>query len=132
MYSLMEFSISFQLLPPAYVVRREGNVLTRVCPSIHPSVCPQGGTPPGLEGGYPTQVRIRGVPWPGLDGGVPKVGYPLPRQGWGTPPLRFSLRSRRYASCVHAGGLSCSIDIYPWWEKSYEKLMGISSYLHTF
>ena len=26
-------------LPPAYVVRREGNVLTRVCPSV----CPQGG-----------------------------------------------------------------------------------------
>ena len=31
------------LLPPAYVVRREGHVLTRVCPSIHDSVCPQGG-----------------------------------------------------------------------------------------
>ena len=30
------------LLPPAYVVRREGNVLTRVCPSIHQSVCPRG------------------------------------------------------------------------------------------
>ena len=29
-----------QLLPPAYVVRREGNVLTCVCPSV----CPQGGT----------------------------------------------------------------------------------------
>ena len=33
-------------LPTAYVVRREGNVLTRVCPSIHPSIClstPKGG-----------------------------------------------------------------------------------------
>ena len=28
-----------RLLPPAYVVRREGNVLTRVCPSVYP----QGG-----------------------------------------------------------------------------------------
>ena len=33
------------LLLTAYVVRWEGNVLTRVCPSIHPSVCPHlGGT----------------------------------------------------------------------------------------
>ena len=31
--------IMITLLPPAYVVRREGNVLTRVCPSV----CPQGG-----------------------------------------------------------------------------------------
>ena len=29
-----------KLLQPAYVVRREGNVLTRVCLSV----CPQGGT----------------------------------------------------------------------------------------
>ena len=32
----------FHLLPPAYVVRREGNVLTRVCPSICLST---GGVP---------------------------------------------------------------------------------------
>ena len=32
-------------LPPAYVVRREGNVLTRVCPSIHLSDHRRGGYP---------------------------------------------------------------------------------------
>ena len=34
--------VPLQSLPPAYVVRREGNVLTRVCPSV----CPQGGAVP--------------------------------------------------------------------------------------
>ena len=61
-----------QLLPTAYVVRREGNVFTRVCPSIHPSVCPHwlgGGVPqPGPDG--------RGVPQPGPDGGPLPRGYP--------------------------------------------------------
>ena len=60
-----------KLLPTAYVVRREGNVFTRFCPSIHPSVCPPGrGTPPGQTGGYP-------------NGEYP--GYPLARSGWGVP-----------------------------------------------
>ena len=33
------------LLPPAYVVRREGNVLTRVCPSVCPQWGGGGGVP---------------------------------------------------------------------------------------
>ena len=36
---------SLMLLLPAYVVRREGNVLTRVCPSIHLPVHGGGGVP---------------------------------------------------------------------------------------
>ena len=97
------------LLPPAYVVRREGNVLTCVCPSIHPSVCPRGGGDPGqvqtggypsqvlTGGGYPSQVQMGG--WGGgtlarsgwgdtlarsRQGGVPKVGVPPGRDG--VPP----------------------------------------------
>ena len=122
-------------LPPAYVVGREGNVLTRVCPSIHPSICPQGvgggypypimlcnisqnamGQPGGYparssQGGYPGQVQLGGVPWPG---GIPCWGVPWPE---GTLPggtqlgqhREYLLHGRRYASCVHAGGLSCLI-----------------------
>ena len=169
---------------------REGNVLTRVCPSIILSVhrgggvsishnalqhfpechevggypgqvppltgypprgVPGSGTPPGgvprsgtppwggtrvrsPPGGYPGQVpprpgtppgggtRVRyppgGVPgsgtppWGGYPGQVPPGGVP----GSGTPPgggtrvgqqKEYSLHGGRYASCVHAGGLSC-------------------------
>ena len=84
--------VQFLSLPPAYVVRREGNVLTRVCPSV----CPQGGYPypimlcnitqnamgqPGgtLVGGYPGRgVPGRGYPGGGLPGrGCTLVGgYP--------------------------------------------------------
>ena len=160
---------------------REGNVLTSVCPSIHPSVCPQGGypypimlcnisqnamrqrrggtqTPPPPRGGtrlryppggYPAQVppgggylsRVPppppggvpgpppgGVPGPGTPGGVPEPGTPPgvpgpPPGGGGVggypaqvpPPTRvgqqkeYSLHGGRYASCVHAGGLSCAL-----------------------
>ena len=87
----------FLYLPPAYVVRREGNVLTRVCPSIHLSVhggvpishnalqhfpeCHgadtggrEGGTLPGpAGGGYPARSSQGGYP----AGGVPCRGeYP--------------------------------------------------------
>ena len=64
---------SLNLLPPAYVVRREGNVLTRVCPSV----CPQGG-----RGYLPWPCpRYLSTPWPGQDGGegVPQRTYPHPR-----------------------------------------------------
>ena len=79
---------------------REDYVLTRVCPSIHPSVCPH------LGGGYPGQVGrggvtparsswVEGVPLPG--GTLPQVppwqtwpgGYPTSGSNWyaavGTP-----------------------------------------------
>ena len=65
-------------LPPAYVVRREGNSFTLL-------VCPQGGVPishnalqhfpecHGAAGGVPCQVQLGGYPGQG--------GYP----GWGVP-----------------------------------------------
>ena len=72
---------SMLFLPTAYVVRREGYVLTRVCLSVHRGV-PQpwtGGTPPG-----------RGVPRPGPIGGTPARSdqggrYPGQVQMGGTP-----------------------------------------------
>ena len=147
---------------------REGNVLTRVCPSINLSVHRGGypypimlcnisqnamrwggypdppwggtqvryppwlGTPPGgggtrvryppgggypgqvpPRGGYPGQVPPRGgtrVRYP--PGGVTRVRYPP--GGGGTrvgQQKEYSLHGGRYASCVHAGGLSCSVNI---------------------
>ena len=63
-------TINSTLLPTAYVVRREGNVFTRVCPSIHQSVCPH------REGvGYPSQVQLGGgTPARSSLGGYPDRG----------------------------------------------------------
>ena len=137
----------YNLLPPAYVVRREGTVFTGVCLSTgggyrSPGTPPRGGYqspgPGPPQGGVPgsgtppgggTKVR---VPPPG--GGGTRVRYPPPGGGTrvrypprggcrspGTPPggggyltrvgqqKEYSLHGGRYASCVHAGGLSC------WW-----------------
>ena len=60
-------SMRYDLLPPAYVVRREGNVLTRVCPSV----CPQGGVPISHNAlqHYPECHGAAGGGHPG--GGVP-------------------------------------------------------------
>ena len=94
---------------------------------------PRGGTLPGPAGGggYPARSSWGGYParssWghtlpgeggtlPGgtLPGGILLGGYPA--GGWGVPCLagsqlgqqkEYSLHDGRYASCVHAGGLSC-------------------------
>ena len=65
-----------------------------------------GGGVPGkvqLGGGVPSQVQAGGTPQPGPGGG----GGTLP----GVPRLGHQkeclIRRGRYASCVHAGGLSC-------------------------
>ena len=74
-------------------------------------------------GGVPCQVQPGGVPWPGggtLVGGYPGRGGTLAGgvyPGWGgTLPgggtqlgqhREYLLHGGRYASCVHAGGLSC-------------------------
>ena len=102
-------------LPPAYVVRQEGNVLTRVCPGWgDPSQVQMGGTPPQARsrGGIspPPQVQM-GQPdpdgrdrggQPGPDGDTPAPS-PQDRTAYGVLDTRWA-----YASCVHAGGLSCS------------------------
>ena len=97
---------TWDLLLPAYVVRPE--VMFSLCPPF------RGGGVPGLRsgGGTPSQVWLRGVPSLRF-GGVPHLrsgGYPI--SGPGYPPQtdhhsKLLLRGGQYASCVHAGGLSC-------------------------
>ena len=74
-----------------------------------------------LDWGYPCQVQIGGYPHPALDGRCPHStldgGYPCQVQTGGPPargypPIQdnrweYLIRRSRYASCVHAGGLSC-------------------------
>ena len=66
--------------------------------------------PWGSRGGVPCQVQLGGVPWlggyPGW--GVPWPGGTLPGGGTQLGQHReYLLHGGRYASCVHAGGLSC-------------------------
>ena len=85
---------------------------------------PIPGTPHTWDGVPPPRLGMRYPPGPGM-GYPPDLGWgtPKPDLGWGTPPdLRgypptwdgvppqhseYLLRGGRYASCVHAGGLSC-------------------------
>ena len=98
-------------LPPAYVVRREGNVLTRVCLSVHRGgVSPaRGGRSVQPWGGGPVQAG-RGVGQSSQGGGPAGEGG---QSSWGGGSAKigqhreYLLHGGRYASCVHAGGLSC-------------------------
>ena len=93
----------------------------------HPRSGPGGGGTPSQvwPGGVPyprsgwggyrgsPQPGQEGVPWPdqtwdGVPPLGPGTGYP-PGSGMGYPPWHSEhlLRGGRYASCVHAGGLSC-------------------------
>ena len=81
-----------------------------------PILGPGGGVPHprSRQGGIPSQVQAgEGVPHPksrwgrGTPAGVPPwQGTPPPAEV-PPPPPRYFLRRGRYASCVHAGGLSC-------------------------
>ena len=96
---------------------REGNIYTWECLSVHNCGGGWGGTPSEVwwqgGGGYPIPgLAGGGYPIPGLAGG----GVPHPQTwdwvppldlGPGTPPPEHLIRGGRYASCVHAGGLSC-------------------------
>ena len=67
---------------------REGNVLTSVCPSIHPSVCPRGGYPYPIMLCNISQNAMR--QWGGPGQVPPLGGYPDPPWGvpgppWGVP-----------------------------------------------
>ena len=124
------FTACMQHLPPAYLVRRQ--VIFSVCLSVHG----EEGTPgfwflvtgpwpfPRRGGGF-SLVRpvTRGYPWTGPRG-TPERGRSQdwrysphrPKQDWGTPPPPHGqdqtlhlLCSAQYASCGHAGGLSCYI-----------------------
>ena len=67
-----------------------------------------GGTLPGgipcLGGTLLEGYQGRVPPWPGQDGGVPCWGGTQVGQ-----QKEYSLHGGRYASCVHAGGLSCKV-----------------------
>ena len=92
----------------AYITDRVRSTMVRYCfhrcLSVH------------TWGGYPGQVQmVGGVPWvspgqgsgpphPRLDGVPPGRGYPRP-PGTGQQ-MQYLTRRGRYASCVHAGGLS--------------------------
>ena len=71
---------------------REGNVLTSVCPSIHPSVCPQGG-------GYPYPIMLCNISQNAMRqwGG----GTRTPPGGYQTRPPGQDRRSTHYT----AGGM---------------------------
>ena len=145
--------ILVRLLPPAYVVRREGTVFTGVCLStgggqVSPAgggvrsvqlagggVSPAGGggvrsVQLGGQGGV-RSVQPGGVSqWEGgqfssAGGGVSQWGDQVSQARGGGVSQRggggrglsakigqqneYSLHGGRYASCVHAGGLSCSV-----------------------
>ena len=67
-------------------------------------------------GGYPGRVPPGQVRMGGYSGRVCPPGRvpPPARSGWGGTQLgqqkEYSLHGRRYASCVHAGGLSCLLN----------------------
>ena len=69
------YNIQMSIVTARVRSTREGNVLTSVCPSIHPSVCPQGGVR------YPP----RGVQVPPGGSGTPPGGPGTPPGGPGTP-----------------------------------------------
>ena len=89
------------LLPPAYVVRREGNVLTRVCPSIclstgGGSVQPGGGSV--QPGGGSVQLAGGGVSPAGGGQSSQQGGSVQPGGGGQVLTTRWAvclLRSRR-------------------------------------
>ena len=130
--------ISSLFLPTAYVVRDGGGYIFTLFVSPHlrwgGGGVWGGGVPrPGPDwGGTTARSRQGGVPHPALDGGggggrlpwpgpnggggggtpsSPLVGCP-PARGYPPPravqQMEYLIRRGRHASCVHAGGLSCS------------------------
>ena len=106
---------------------REGNIYTWECLSVHNcgggvprprsgggvphSRSSQGGGPHPRsgQGGYPLPPDLRYPPDLGW-GTPPDLGWGTPSPqtwDWVPPPPEHLIRGGRYASCVHAGRLSC-------------------------
>ena len=114
----------------------EGNVLTHVCPSIHDSVCPQGGVSPQSSWGGGCQVKgqsSRGEGVRSSQGGCqvqPGEGSGPTKGGRGGQVQSAGGRGGGehlapscgwYASCVHAGGLY-------WFNKSIQTYSYLESH----
>ena len=102
-FQVIACKISHLFLPPAYIVRREGNSFTLLaCPHLG------GGGRSSRGGGQSSRGGVSpargGVSQPGGGGGQPAGGGGSAKIG---QQNEYSLHGRRYASCVHAGGLSC-------------------------
>ena len=83
----------------ARIRRMTGGYIFSLCVSPHPG------------GGEGTPSSWGGYPLPRSRGGTPSSWWDVPQQGV-PPPEQHSvylLRGGRYASCVQAGGLSCSV-----------------------
>ena len=100
-------------LPPGQVRMGEG-----VPQGTYPPI--QGTYPPARsgwgrvpQGTYPLWPRHL-PPWPGRDGeGVPQgTNSPPPSRPRYLPPAKDLLHGGWYTSCVHAGGLSCLLNIF--------------------
>ena len=110
-----------RFLPTAYVVRREGYVLTRVCLSVHtwgggyPGQVQMGGgcTPARSDGGGGQRGTLgrsrQGVPQPGPAGvGYPTLGPPPPSDLARGVPLRgggYPTSGKRWISWYAAVGM---------------------------
>ena len=95
---------------------------------------------PGFRQRYPISGPDGGTPIQDQDGGTPikdwmgVPGYPPSRTGWGTPPRQETdqhsellLCGGRYASCVHAGGLSC----YPNFLSGYQHVNAVDTQIQV-
>ena len=99
--------------PPARAGWGEGGI-PRYLPPPHQGTYPRQGTypPPPGQGTFPLPPTRAG--W---GKGVPQGTYP--HQGFSPPPppaKDLLLHVGRYASCVHAEGLSCLIFLSAWYE----------------
>ena len=73
------------------------------------SIQPDRGVPPSQDGGYPLPMRLDEGTCPiELDGGTPSSRETEQHS-------RYLLRGKRYAACVHAGGLSCFLSCHPYY-----------------
>ena len=117
-----DISTATAFLPSAFRRNGEGTVFTGICllTGGYPHLPTGGGgshsalwgegIPSSLMEGTPIQPNggVPHSPRPGLDGVPPP---PPARTGWGYPPEgtvdEYLIRGGQYASCVHAGGLSC-------------------------
>ena len=81
--------------------------------SLHPEgggVPPSQGRYPPVQGKYPPS-RVGTPPPPRVRNPLSKVGIPHPKRET-EQHSEYLLQGRRYASCVHAGGLSCNGKIF--------------------